>query len=60
MLWTAISTKFAPAFASIFMTVSERKMLGEGTLKPWIWWRFLDVFFIRTYGKEKLLEFYII
>ena len=58
-LGAAIGTKFAPVVAHMFMTVLERKMLAESSLKPWMWWIFLDdVFFIRTYGKEKLLQFF--
>ena len=45
--WTAIGTKFAPAYASIFMYVLETRMLKECEFKPWVWWRFLyDIFFI--------------
>ena len=39
---TAIGTKFASAFANIFISKLERKMLSECILKPWFWWRFLD------------------
>ena len=54
----AIGTKFAPAYANIFMHVLETRMLGECEFRPWIWWRFLDdVFFIWLHGKERLREF---
>ena len=43
----AIGTKFAPAYANIFMYVLETRMLKECEFKPWVWWRFLDdIFFI--------------
>ena len=45
---TAIGTKFAHAYANIFMFVLEKGMLGICEFKPgpWVWWRFLyDVFF---------------
>ena len=55
---TAIGTKFAPAYANIFMYVLDKKMLKECELKPWVWWRFLDdIFFIWLHGIEKLQEF---
>jgi hypothetical protein len=55
---TAIGTKFAPAFANIFMYVLETKMLQECDWKPWIWWRFLDdIFFIWLHGEQRLREF---
>ena len=43
---TAIGTKFAPALANIFMSLLERKMLSESSLKPLICWRFLDDVFM--------------
>ena len=56
---TAIGSMFVPAFGNIFMTVLERNILAESVLKQWVWWRLLDdVFFLWTYGKEKLLEFF--
>ena len=55
---TAIGTKFAPAFANIFMYVLETKMLQECDWKAWIWWRFLDdIFFIWLHGEQRLREF---
>ena len=57
-LGTAIGTTFAPAFANMFMSELECRMLGEYRLDPWVWWRFLDdVFLIWLHGKEALLEF---
>ena len=34
---TAIGTKFAPAFANIFMSLCRKKMLSESSLKRVIW-----------------------
>ena len=34
---TAIGTKFAPAYANIFMYVLETRMLGICEFRPWIW-----------------------
>ena len=57
-LGTAIGTKFAPAFANIFMSELECRMLSEYHLDPWVWWRFLDDVFLKwQHGKEALLEF---
>ena len=55
---TAIGTKFAPAYANIFMYVLETRMLGICEFRPWIWWRFLDdVFLIWLHGEDRLKEF---
>ena len=52
---TAIGTKFAPAYANIFMYVLETRMPKECEYKPWVWWRFLDdIFFIWLHGIERL------
>ena len=55
---TAIGTRFAPAFADIFMPRLERRMLKESLLKPWVWRRFLDDVFLNwLYGGDALIEF---
>ena len=52
---TAIGTKFAPAYANLFMTRLEEKLLEASPDKPLIWMRFIDdVFFIWMHGEEKL------
>ena len=57
-LGTAIGTKFAPAYANIFMTHLEEKLLDSWGDKPWVWLRYIDdVFFIWTHGEEKLKQF---
>ena len=57
-LGTAIGTKFAPAFANLFMTRLEERLLKESADLPLVWMRFIDdVFFIWTHGEEKLDSF---
>ena len=55
---TAIGTKFAPAYANLFMTRLEKRLLEASPYKPLIWMRFIDdVFFIWMHGEEKLESF---
>ena len=55
---TAIGTKFAPAYANLFMTRLEERLLDASPDKPLVWMRFIDdVFFIWTHGEEKLKSF---
>ena len=55
---TAIGTKFAPTYVSIFMDEIETNFLDTQEFKPLVWFRYIDdVFFIWTHGKEKLEEF---
>ena len=57
-LGTAIGTKFAPAYANLFMTRLEERLLEASADKPLVWMRFIDdVFFIWTHGEEKLESF---
>ena len=57
-LGTAIGTKFAPAYANLFMSSLEEDMLSSCAVKPWIWYRYIDnVFFIWTHGEEQLSSF---
>ena len=57
-LSTAIGTKFAPAYANIFMTQLEETLLNSWEDKPWVWLRYIDdVFFIWTHGEENLRQF---
>ena len=56
---TAMGTKMAPTYANLFMGHLEEQMLEETTLKPLIWFRFIDdIFFLRTFGEIKLQQFY--
>ena len=43
---TAIGTKFAPNYAILFMAELEEKILSSSPLKPMVWWRYIDVFFL--------------
>ena len=57
-LGTAMSTKFAPAFANIFMAELEKRFIQSIPFQPWLWWRLLDdVFMIWTHGRVCLEEF---
>ena len=57
-LGTAIGTKFAPAYANLFMSGLEERLLEASADKPLVWMRFNDdVFFIWTHGEEKLKLF---
>ena len=57
-LGTAIGTKFAPAFANLFMADLENKLLDGCVDKPLVWLRYNDdVFFIWTHGQRKLDSF---
>ena len=54
-LSTAIGAKFASAYAIVFMTRLEERLLNESVDTPIVWMRFIDdVFFIWTHGEEKL------
>ena len=55
---TAIGTKCAHTYAIIFMAELEEKILNTCTLKPLIWWRYIDdIFFIWEHGEESLSNF---
>ena len=57
-LGTAIGTKFAQAYANLFMTRLEERLLDASADKPLVWMRFIDdLFFIWTHGEEKLKSF---
>ena len=57
-LGTAIGTKFAPAYANLFMTRLEERLLDATADKPLVWMRFIDdVFFIWTHGEGTLKSF---
>ena len=52
---TAISTKFAPTYACIFMDELETDFLNTQEYLPLVWYRYIDnIFFIWTQGEEKL------
>ena len=55
---TAICTKFAPAYACIFMDEIETKFLETQEFQPLVWFRYIgDVFFIWTHGPDKPVPF---
>ena len=56
---TAVGTKFAPAFANIFMGHLEESFVQTCLYKSRVWWRFLDDIFMRwLHGGEKLMNFW--
>ena len=56
---TAIGTKAAPTYATIFMANLEKKLLGEWKgVAPEVWKRYLDdILALWTGSKEELIEF---
>ena len=53
-----MGNKLAPSFANIFMGNFEEKFVYSYPLKTLIWKRFIeDIFFIWTYGDNKLQDF---
>ena len=55
---TAISTKMAPAYANIAMSIFERKLLTGSCNKPLVWFRYIDdIFAIWTCGEDRLKDF---
>ena len=58
ILGTAIGTKMAPSYASIFMGKLESNLMERAPAKPIFWKRFIDdIFFVWTEGEERLREF---
>ena len=49
---TAVGTKFAPPYACIFMDEVETEFLKSQELKPFLWLRYIDAYFL--YGLMKL------
>ena len=55
---TAIGTKFATPYASIYMDEVEQKFLKTQSKKPLIWLRYIDdIFFIWTHGEQEIERF---
>ena len=55
---TAIGTKFAPPYATLFIGYLEDKILNSFVQKPLVWWSSMDdIFMIWQHGEEKLKEF---
>ena len=57
-LGTAIGTKFAPAYANLFMNRLEERLLDSWDKKPLVLMRYMDdIFVIWTHGEDCLQEF---
>ena len=57
-LGTAMGTRMAPSYASLFMGKLEKKILDSCNLQPLLWLRFLDdIFMIWDDSEEQLLKF---
>ena len=55
---TAMGTRMAPSYANLFMGKFEQQAIDNSSLKPFIWWRFIDdIFMIWTHGEEHLKTF---
>ena len=55
---TAMGTRMAPSYANLFMGKFEQHAIDNSSLKPFIWWRFIDdIFMIWTHGEEHLKTF---
>ena len=54
---TAIVTKFAAPYAYIFRDTIETEFRDKELLKPWVWLRYINIFFLRTHGEENLQTF---
>ena len=57
-LGTAMGTRLAPAYASLFMGKFEKDFLESSDVQPFLWFRFLDdIFMIWDDSEENLLNF---
>ena len=55
---TAIGTKMAPPYAVIFMGKIEEEFLETQSLKPMVWWRYIDdIFMLWQHGEQNLKVF---
>ena len=55
---TAMGTRMAPSYANLFMAQLERKLLDNASMKPLIWWRYIDdIFAIWCHGEANLEVF---
>ena len=58
VLGTAMGTRMAPCFASLFMGKLEMDFLGSCDKTPLIWLRFLDdIFMVWNHSEQDLHEF---
>ncbi|KAI8495641.1 hypothetical protein Bbelb_266130 [Branchiostoma belcheri] len=55
---TALGTRVAPSYANIFMGHFEDRFVYKRTVRPWIWWRYIDdIFAVWTRSEEELKSF---
>ena len=55
---TAMGTRMAPTYGNLFMGKIEKQALNRATMKPYVWWRYLDdIFMIWTGNEDELKEF---
>ena len=55
---TAIGTKLAPGYASLFLSIFERYLLDQYPTKPSIWHRYVyDIFMIWNDSEDRLKDF---
>ena len=52
-----MDTKMAVAFANIFMAKVETEILNQSTLKPLVWKRFNDIFYLWDTTREEITQF---
>ena len=51
---TIMCTKMTPTYANLFMGDLEQKILAQSSLKPIVWWRYIDnVLMIWPHGGRK-------
>ena len=55
---TAIATKLAPGYASLFLSIFERDMLDQYPIKPSSWLRYVDdIFVVWNESEDKFKDF---
>ena len=54
---TAMGTKMAPHYATMFLDILENKFLTDRNLKPLIWKRYIDILVLWTHSRTELDEF---
>ena len=54
---TPIRTKFGTPYSILFMAELEEEILRKAEFKPYLWWRYDDIFFLWEHGEEKLKSF---
>ena len=53
-----MGTRMVPSYANLFMGKFEQQAIDNSSLKPFIWWRFIDdIFMIWTHREEHLKTF---